>query len=163
MISVIDGGMGNIGSIMNMLQRLGVEARLASSPEQVIGADKLILPGVGAFDYGMSRLQDQGLVSALNTAVLERKVPILGVCLGLQLFSRRSEEGKQPGLGWLAADTVRFRFPVSEREPKVPHMGCVFGIPKRSLNMGGKWATRRLIFLRSYPPANGNGLHKMRP
>src|SRR5262245_43858089 len=104
MISVVNCGIGNVGSVVNMLRRLGVEAQLVSTPDQISAADKLILPGVGAFDYGMYRLRDGALVTALNSAVLERRVPILGICLGLQLFCRRSEEGKESGLGWIGGD-----------------------------------------------------------
>lgn len=122
MISVVDCGMGNVGSILNMLRRLGAQARLVSRPEEVEAAEKLILPGVGAFDHGMHLLNDTALVNALNHSVLERRIPILGICLGMQLFCRRSEEGVRPGLGWIAADTVLFR-PQSDVCLKIPHMG----------------------------------------
>lgn len=105
---------------------------ISGDPEQVAEADKLILPGVGAFDQGMRNLHERGLTAALNHAVLDRRVPILGICLGVQLFTRRSEEGSQPGLGWMAADTVRFRFKDPRSDFKVPHMGWNRVTPAKS-------------------------------
>jgi glutamine amidotransferase len=83
----------------------------------------LILPGVGAFDAGMSKLRERGLIDLLNELVLEKKVPVLGHCLGLQLMTKRSEEGQEAGLGWIDAETVRFRFDAEHAPLKVPHMG----------------------------------------
>lgn len=123
MIVVIDYGMGNIGSVLNMLRKVGAQARPSSEPQVIASADKLILPGVGAFDNGIEGLKQRGLIEILNEKVLHQRIPILGICLGVQLFSRRSEEGKLPGLGWLAADTVRFQFPAGSNNLKIPHMG----------------------------------------
>ncbi|MBI4705044.1 MAG: imidazole glycerol phosphate synthase subunit HisH [Deltaproteobacteria bacterium] len=123
MIAIIDYGIGNLGSVYNMLRKLGADLRLTAEPAVVASADKLILPGVGAFDEGMRNLAERGLQDALDEAVLQRRTPILGICLGMQLFSRRSEEDVLPGLGWIAADTVRFTFPAGADQPKVPHMG----------------------------------------
>ncbi len=123
MITVIDYGMGNPGSIVNMLKYLGIPARLTSDAEQIAAAEKLILPGVGAFDAGMTRLRKYGLIDALRQKALVEKTPILGVCLGLQLFAQGSEEGQLPGLGWLPAEAVRFRFEDAARRLRVPHMG----------------------------------------
>jgi glutamine amidotransferase len=123
MIAIVDYGMGNLGSIVNMLKKVGADATLTSDPTMIEKADKLILPGVGAFDNGMRNLTERNLVSRLTTRVLQKKIPILGLCLGMQLFTRRSEEGQLPGLGWLDADTVRFRFDASQAHLKVPHMG----------------------------------------
>ncbi len=123
MIVIVDYGMGNLGSIVNMLKKIGAAAVLSSDPAVIEKADALILPGVGAFDSGMKNLAERGLLTVLNKMVLERKVPILGLCLGMQLFSRRSEEGSLLGLGWLDAETVRFRFDGENVQLKVPHMG----------------------------------------
>lgn len=122
MIVVIDYGMGNIGSIANMLRRVGAEARISADHEVIDAAGKLILPGVGAFDQGMQNLADRGLIPLLTRKVVQEKTPILGVCLGMQLFAHTSEEGRCPGLGWLDAAAVRFR-PGIESRLKVPHMG----------------------------------------
>lgn len=86
-------------------------------------ADKLILPGVGAFDNGMKNLEERGLIPLLSAKVLGDKTPILGLCLGMQLFTKRSEEGQLPGLGWLEAKTVRFKFDQERAHLKIPHMG----------------------------------------
>jgi len=123
MIVVVDYGVGNLGSICNMLKRIGVEAAASGDARQIAAATKLILPGVGAFDNGMQSLHARNLVPVLNDSVLKRRIPILGICLGMQLFSQGSEEGKLPGLGWLNARTIRF--PSKEQQPalRVPHMG----------------------------------------
>ncbi len=122
-ITVVDYGVGNLGSIINMLKKVGVKAIASSSPEVLTQAEKLILPGVGAFDAGMNRLNECGLVPLLNHLALEKKVPFLGLCLGLQLMTKRSEEGQTQGLGWLDAETVRFKFDESRSDLKIPHMG----------------------------------------
>lgn len=131
MIIIVDYGTANIGSVLSMGRKAGGQFRISSDPDDVAAADKLILPGVGAFDHGMANLHDRGLAAALNHAVLERKVPILGICLGVQLFARRSEEGVRPGLGWIAADTVKFRAAAAGSRLKVPHMGWNHVIPAK--------------------------------
>jgi glutamine amidotransferase len=125
MIVVIDYGMGNIGSVLNMLKKIGAEAAISPRPEDILAADKLILPGVGAFDTGMIRLEERGLVSVLRKKVIEERAPLLGICLGMQLLSKSSEEGRLPGLGFLEARTVKFRFgegPPGEKF-RIPQMG----------------------------------------
>jgi imidazole glycerol-phosphate synthase subunit HisH len=124
MITIIDYGMGNLGSIANMLKKVGFKAVISSDIATIEKADKLILPGVGAFDSGMAKLNELGLIPVLNAKVKEAKTPILGVCLGMQLLARKSEEGKLPGLGWLEADAKKFTFdPAQQSVLKVPHMG----------------------------------------
>ncbi len=131
MITIVDYQMGNPASIRNMLRKAGVGATITSDPVQISRASKLILGGVGAFDAGMSNIERLGLVKPLNEAVCERGVPILGICLGMQLMTRSSEEGARPGLGWVAAHTVRFD---QGRHPglRVPHMGWNLVVPARS-------------------------------
>ncbi|PCI02495.1 MAG: imidazole glycerol phosphate synthase subunit HisH [Hyphomicrobiales bacterium] len=121
-ITIIDYGTSNLGSMKNMLKKLGVPSRFATTADEVMEAEKLILPGVGAFDSGIRTLRSSGMVDALNQKVLKEQVPILGVCLGMQLMTNRSEEGIEAGLGWLDAHAIRFR---SEDHPgmRVPHMG----------------------------------------
>lgn len=104
-----------------MIQHLGAEAQIIRSPEQLIDASKLILPGVGAFDHCMGNLRDAGWIAPLEYAVFERQVPIMGICLGMQLLTRGSEEGQIPGLGWIDAHARRFR--PHDVKLKVPHMG----------------------------------------
>jgi glutamine amidotransferase len=123
MITIVDYGVGNLGSILNMLKKVGAKAQTSSDPEVLRQAEKLILPGVGAFDAGMKKLNETGLVPVLNELVLDKKVPVIGLCLGMQLMTKRSEEGTEAGLGWIDADTVRFKFRPENAHLKVPHMG----------------------------------------
>lgn len=123
MIAIVNYGMGNLGSILNMLRRIGVEAQIVQTPEAILAADKLILPGVGSFDTGMANLTSSGLRAVLDEQVLVRRTPVLGVCLGMQLLGHRSEEGQLPGLGWLDAEAIRFRFDPKATGLKIPHMG----------------------------------------
>jgi len=122
-ICIVDVGLGNVGAVRSMLYRIGAESVTTADPAAIASADRLILPGVGAFDAAVTRLTEHGLVPVLHARVRDAGVPILGICLGMQLLSRRSEEGTLPGLGWIAADTVRFRFSDGERALPVPHMG----------------------------------------
>ena len=124
MIIIIDYGMGNLGSVLNMLKKVGVkDAKVSSDPKDIEQADRLILPGVGAFDTGMQRLREMGLIGLLNEKVLKAKTPTLGVCLGMHLITKISEEGELPGLGWIDAETIRFRFDPKQTGLKIPHMG----------------------------------------
>ena len=123
MIVIVDYGVGNLGSIISMLKKAGAKAIASSDPKVLQQAEKLILPGVGAFDAGMNKLNERGLVPLLNHLALEKKVPFLGLCLGLQLMTKRSEEGQTQGLGWLDAETLRFKFDTDQAHLKVPHMG----------------------------------------
>jgi imidazole glycerol-phosphate synthase subunit HisH len=121
MVTIINSGVGNIASILNMIKRVGGEANLASSPDELYSAEKLILPGVGAFDTGMMALRVSGLDDAIRNAVVENGAMILGICLGMQLLLDTSEEGKLPGLG-LVPGRVR-RLQVQAKGLRVPHMG----------------------------------------
>ncbi|HEY2720522.1 MAG TPA: imidazole glycerol phosphate synthase subunit HisH [Chitinophagaceae bacterium] len=121
MITIIDYGMGNLGSIQNMFRRIKIESEITGDRARINSATKILLPGVGAFDAAMQRINDAGLIEVLNKKVLEEKVPTLGICLGMQLLSLSSEEGKLPGLGWINARTIKF-IP-GDSSLKVPHMG----------------------------------------
>lgn len=123
MIVIVDYGMGNLGSILNMLKRIGAKAKISGERADVEAADKLILPGVGAFDTAMRHLNDSGLRGVLDDMVLVRKKPTIGLCLGMQLLTDGSEEGGIAGLGWIPGQTKRFRFPAELAQMKVPHMG----------------------------------------
>jgi glutamine amidotransferase len=120
MITIVDYGLGNLGSIQNMLRRIGVDNVVTRDVGQVARATKLILPGVGAFDAGMRNLREFGLFGVLNEKARQEKVPVLGICLGMQLMTAASEEGILPGLGWVDASVRRFS---SASGRKVPHMG----------------------------------------
>jgi glutamine amidotransferase len=121
LITIANYGMGNLGSMLNMFKRLGLAATIESEPEAIARAKKLILPGVGAFDAAMLRINGlPGLGQVLEYKALVEKVPILGVCLGMQLLTSSSEEGKLPGLGWISGKAQRFP---KKDNLKVPHMG----------------------------------------
>ena len=122
MIAIINYGLGNLTSILNMCKRLGIEAVITADPAVLRTADKLILPGVGHFKKGMDNLRSSGLQPLLNELVLTEHKPILGICLGAQLMTLHSEEGDAEGLKWVDANTIRFRTEALDGL-KVPHMG----------------------------------------
>ena len=124
MIGVLDYGIGNIGSILNMLKRVDGEAMPVTTAEELSGCDKLILPGVGAFDQGMTLLEGSGMRNALDAAVGAGR-PLLGICLGMQMLGLQSEEGKREGLKYIPFSLRRFRLE-NQPELKVPHMGWDF-------------------------------------
>lgn len=122
MIAVIDYGMGNVGSIINMLKKIGVECLITNDFEAIDTADKLILPGVGSFDNGIYNLNERGLTNKIKENVLEKKKPLLGICLGMQLLGKSSDEGNLQGLGLISFENKRFSFK-EDIQLKVPHMG----------------------------------------
>jgi len=123
MIAIVDFGMGNLRSIQYKLEKRKLPTVIATRPEIVARAEKIILPGVGHFAAGMKNLHETGFVDVLNQKVLVEKVPILGICLGMQLFTKQSEEGHVAGLGWLNAQTKRFSFADGHRGLRIPHVG----------------------------------------
>jgi glutamine amidotransferase len=127
MIHIIDYGMGNLGSMQNMFKRVGTDVTVESDPQKLANANKLVLPGVGSFDAAMVRINESsGLRDLLEHKANVDKIPILGVCLGMQLLTSSSDEGELPGLGWIKAKTLRF----PKRDGlKVPHMGWNIATP----------------------------------
>ena len=153
MIAIVDYQMGNLGSIGNMLKKLGAQAVITSEADKLMRADKLILPGVGAFDHGMQNIERLGLRPILDKKVLEEKTPILGICLGMQLITRRSQEGSLPGLGWVQADTIRFSFNPNGKL-KIPHMGWNHVTPNGAHPLfRGLESEARFYFVHSYHAA----------
>jgi imidazole glycerol-phosphate synthase subunit HisH len=151
MIVVVDYGMGNLGSIVNMVRKIGHSATISADPEVIGRAEKLILPGVGSFDRGMRSLEERELVPVLRDRVMGQGTPILGICLGMQLLSQGSEEGTRPGLGWISARTVRFRFPGAERRLPVPHMGWnIVKVTQPSPLFEDAETERRFYFVHSF-------------
>lgn len=122
MIAIVDHGYANIQSVDRMLRRINEVPLVIDRPEDIRRADKIILPGIGAFDAPMRRLQELGLVDALTEHAIVRQRPILGICVGMQIMTQRSEEGDAKGLGWIDGECRRFRPPV-EAKLRVPHMG----------------------------------------
>ena len=129
-IVIVDYGMGNVGSILNMLRYLNLPGRISRQPQDIRTASHLIIAGVGAFDHGMSRLKELDLIPLLTEQVVEREVPTLGICLGMQLLSRSSEEGILPGLAWIGADTKKFAW-TNQEQLRIPHMGWNVAKPTR--------------------------------
>lgn len=124
MIVILDYGMGNPGSMHNMLRRIGALSIVTSDHDALMSASAVILPGVGAFDNGMQKLESSGVLSCLQQRVLLDKVPFLGICLGMQLLLENSEEGNLPGLGWIPGFVKRFDFSgLNKAGLKIPHMG----------------------------------------
>lgn len=152
MITIIDYNMGNVGSIKNMLKKIGVPSIVTRNKKEIEKATKLILPGVGAFDKGMNNLKEFNLISLLDYKVKEAKTPILGICLGMQLLSKRSEEGGiEPGLGWINASTIKFQFAQTDKIIRIPHMGWnQISITKKSKLFQEMYQEPRFYFVHSY-------------
>jgi glutamine amidotransferase len=152
MIVIVDYGMGNLGSIANMVRKIGGQAVISSDTRAIESADQVILPGVGAFDMGMRNLHDRELITPLCQAVLHRKTPVLGICLGMQLLTRSSEEGQETGLGWIDGRTIRFQCN-GDSNLKVPHMGWnTVTLPKDSPLFCHMPVEPRFYFVHSYYP-----------
>jgi len=123
LITVIDYNMGNIASIENILKKIGCKVTVTSDPAVLDKAEKIILPGVGSFDYGMKNLNSLGIYDVLKKKVRVEKTPILGICLGMQLLTEGSEEGTLPGLGFIKAHAIKFTPDWFTQGEKIPHMG----------------------------------------
>lgn len=123
MIAIVDYGSGNIQAIKNIYDKLKIESFFAKYPEDLLKADKIILPGVGAFDEAMTQLNDSGMRSELDRLVLKNNMPVFGVCVGMQIMSASSDEGELAGLGWFDATVKKFDENEIKLKPKLPHMG----------------------------------------
>jgi len=150
LISVVDYGVANLASMLNMLRKVGVDAERVGTPEDLESATKIVLPGIGAFDQGIATLEERGLLDPLRRKVRDEGVPILGVCLGMQMLGQGSEEGHAAGLGLIDATCRRFR-PPEGAALKVPHMGWNTVLPRRSSPLlDGLDEQSRFYFVHSY-------------
>lgn len=123
MITIVDYGSGNIRAIANIYQSLNIPYVIATSPNELEGAKKILLPGVGAFDETILKLDEKGFRSILDKEVLENKVPILGICVGMQILGESSEEGKLKGLGYIKGEVRKMDITLLNAKPTLPHMG----------------------------------------
>ena len=123
MITIIDYGLGNISAFVNVYKRLNIRVSVAKTAEDLKDATKIILPGVGAFDYAMSKLNNSGMHETLDKLVLDHQLPVMGICVGMQMLAKTSEEGVLPGLGWIDGIVKRFDVSVLKSKTQLPHMG----------------------------------------
>jgi glutamine amidotransferase len=150
MIAILDYGVGNLGSIRNMLKKMGHPSVITSDPREIEAADKLILPGVGHFSHCMSRFVGSEFYTMATDKVLVRRTPILCICVGCQMLMEHSEEGDAPGLGWIKGDVVRFD-PAKAAQPiKIPHMGWTDVCPRPGNPLFLGIENPRFYFVHSY-------------
>ncbi len=123
MITLIDYGVGNIFAFQNVYKRLNIPTKIAKTQDDLADAKKLILPGVGSFDYAMAQLNSSGMRALLDELVLDKKVPVIGICVGMQMMGNRSDEGKLEGLKWIDAEIIKFDENLIQHRTKLPHMG----------------------------------------
>lgn len=158
MITVLDYGLGNVAAFVNIYKRLNIAVEVAATAEQLTGAEKIILPGVGAFDWAMTRLNESGMRERLDELVTVKKTPVLGVCVGMQMMAKKSDEGKLPGLGWIDAEVQRFDEAGFSQQTHLPHMGWNDVVPRTSDCLFKGMQSPRFYFLHSYyfAPANAD-------
>lgn len=158
MIGIVDYGLGNVQAIENIYRRLGIPVRVASDAASLSQADRIVLPGVGAFDWAMGRLDASGMRATLERRVLEDKCPVIGICVGMQMLARRSDEGRSAGLGWIDADVRLFDESRFDGPTHLPHMGWNDVTPRSGESLfAGLEEDSRFYFLHSYffAPADG--------
>lgn len=151
MITIINYGLGNVQAFANVYKRLNIPAAIARNAQDLVGASKLILPGVGAFDHAMELLDGSGMRGAIEEMVLRKAVPVLGVCVGMQILAGSSDEGMLSGLGWINGRVRRFDEKTLPQPPRLPHMGWNDVVPKPDAKLfSGLEQDSRFYFLHSY-------------
>ena len=149
MITLVDYGLGNIQAFASIYKRLGISYAIAQDADGLTKASHLLLPGVGAFDWAMQRLEASGMRQALDDLVINHSVPVLGICVGMQMMAHCSEEGKLSGLGWIRGDVKRLDSPLLSAKTSLPHMGWNDVYPKHHPLFSGI-SDPRFYFLHSY-------------
>lgn len=151
MISIVDYGLGNIQAFLNAFKRMNIAAKTARTAEELEDAEKIILPGVGHFDHAMEQLEQSGMRRQLDTLVLEKNVPALGVCVGMQMLGSSSSEGKQRGLGWIPGHVSGFNEWEPAKSLPLPHMGWNDVTPRPGLKLFDELEKdARFYFLHSF-------------
>ena len=150
MITIVNYGVGNVHAFANIYERLGIPHRMASTADGLSGATRLVLPGVGAFDWAMQQLNASGMRPRLDELVLQHRVPMLGVCVGMQMLAARSDEGSEPGLGWVPGSVKRFDDSTVDQKTRLPHMGWNDVVPSNGNALFADLPAPRFYFLHSY-------------
>lgn len=150
MITIVNYGLGNIEAFVNVYKRLNIPVMVVENSDQLARAEKIILPGVGTFDWAMERLEGSGMRSCLDNLVMEQKKHVLGVCVGMQMMARSSEEGTLPGLGWIPGVVKRFDDEGFTQKTRLPHMGWNDVTPNLNDSLFRDIETPRFYFLHSY-------------
>lgn len=151
MIAIVDYGLGNIAAFARVYNSANIKVSIARTVDDLKGASKLILPGVGHFDHAMRLLQQSGMRDSLDEMVLQEKIPVIGICVGMQILARSSEEGDLPGLGWIDAHVRAFRSSGATKNMSVPHMGWNEVKPLSASRLFDELQTgARFYFLHSY-------------
>ena len=151
MITIINYGLGNIQAFANIYKRLNIPVTIASTPEELYDAQKIILPGVGAFDWAMARLNESGMRDVLEELVVGKKTPVLGICVGMQMMAERSDEGELAGLGWIDGEVKKFDLSLITEKTHLPHMGWNDVTPQNVQGLYEKLDVgARFYFLHSY-------------
>lgn len=159
MITIVNYGLGNIQAIANIYKRLGIPVQVASTGEELADAQRIILPGVGAFDWAMTRLNDSGMRNTLEDLVSNKGRPVLGICVGMQMMAKHSDEGEAEGLGWIDAEVKKFDEASFAQKTHLPHMGWNDVVPQHPGGLfSGLEEKARFYFLHSYyfSPNNPN-------
>ncbi len=151
MIAIINYGVGNIRAFVNIYNKLDIPIKIAEKESDLKNVDKLILPGVGAFDHAMAKLNSSGMRERIDELVLVKNTPVIGICVGMQMLANRSDEGISHGLGWIEADVKKFDVNKIQYKTHLPHMGWndIYGTSNNPL-LNGLQQNAKFYFLHSY-------------